>query len=76
MAAMDLVQDLLKSPDEVKAILEVTQFLASTTNDEPAPDARRDAHNRRVLAIISHKDDWDLTEEGWYVPFENPSSES
>lgn len=46
------IQNLLRSPDEVKVALEVTTAEA---------DLRRD---RRILAVISHKDDWDLTEEG------------
>jgi inositol polyphosphate 5-phosphatase INPP5B/F len=52
------IQNLLRSPDEVKVALETT-FV--TTIDS---DSRRDLQNRRILAVVSHKDDWDLTEEG------------
>lgn len=52
------IQTLLRSPDEVKAVLEVT--LSTIAESDP----RRDLQNRRILAVVSHKDDWDLTEEG------------
>jgi phosphatidylinositol-bisphosphatase len=59
MPAISLVSDLLRSPDEAKVVLEATLFTASETS--------QDLQNRRVLAVISHKDDWDLTEEGRYM---------
>jgi len=59
MPATSLVGDLLRSPDEAKVVLEVTLVTAS--------EMSQDLQNRRVLAVISHKDDWDLTEEGRYV---------
>ncbi|KAF8961879.1 DNase I-like protein [Flammula alnicola] len=55
MAAITLLRDLLRSPDEATVVLEAT--LVTTSENQ-------DAHNRRVLAVVSHKDDWDLTEEG------------
>ncbi|KIM41337.1 hypothetical protein M413DRAFT_146739 [Hebeloma cylindrosporum] len=56
MPAISLVSDLLRSPDVAKVVLEATLVTASETS--------QDLQNRRVLAVISHKDDWDLTEEG------------
>lgn len=50
---------LLSFPDDVKVVLEAT-FV--TTVEEA--ESRRDLQNRRILAIVSHKDEWDLTEEG------------
>ncbi|KAF8957550.1 Endonuclease/exonuclease/phosphatase [Flammula alnicola] len=55
MTAITLLRDLLRSPDEATVVLEAT--LVTTSENQ-------DAHNRRVLAVVSHKDDWDLTEEG------------
>jgi len=59
MPATSLVSDLLRSPDEARVVLEATLVTAS--------EMSQDLQNRRVLAVISHKDDWDLTEEGRYV---------
>jgi phosphatidylinositol-bisphosphatase len=59
MPAISLVSDLLRSPDEVKVVLEATLVTTS--------DANQDLQNRRVLAVVSHKEDWDLTEEGRYI---------
>lgn len=49
---------LIRSPDDVKVVLEAT-FVTT-----PDSESRRDLQNRRILAIVSHKDEWDLTEEG------------
>ena len=49
---------LLKFPDDVKVVLEAT--FVTTVESE----SRRDLQNRRILAVVSHKDEWDLTEEG------------
>lgn len=57
MAAIPQIQNLLRSTEEVKGVLETT-LITST-------ESTQDAQNKRVLAVISHKDDWDLTEEGW-----------
>ncbi|KDR77003.1 hypothetical protein GALMADRAFT_246188 [Galerina marginata CBS 339.88] len=56
MAAITQLQDFLKPPDEAKVVLEATLVTSSESN--------QDVQNRRVLAVVSHKDDWDLTEEG------------
>ena len=50
---------LLRFPDEVKVVLEAT-FVTTAVESE----SRRDLQNKRILAIVSHKDEWDLTEEG------------
>ena len=59
MALNPQIQILLRSPDEVKIVLEATFVTAAGESD-----SRRDPQNRRILAVVSHKDDWDLTEEG------------
>ncbi|KAH9474443.1 Inositol polyphosphate 5-phosphatase OCRL [Psilocybe cubensis] len=59
MTIIQQLQILLRSTDEVKAILDVSLI----TDSESAQDAQ----SKRVLAVISHKDDWNLSEEGWYV---------
>ena len=48
----------LKFPDDVKVVLEAN--FVTTVESE----SRRDLQNRRILAVVSHKDEWDLTEEG------------
>jgi inositol polyphosphate 5-phosphatase INPP5B/F len=48
---------LLKFPDDVKVVLEAT-FVTTVESES------RILQNRRILAIVSHKDEWDLTEEG------------
>lgn len=53
------IQILLRAPDEVKVALEAT-FVTTAVES----DSRKDLHNRRILAVVSHKDDWNLTEEG------------
>lgn len=58
LMALNQIQSLLKSPDEVKVVLEATFVIT------PESDSQRDLQNRRILAVLSHKDDWDLTEEG------------
>lgn len=61
MSIVNQVQNLLRSTDAVKVVLDVTLV----TNSESAQDVQ----NRRVLAVISHKDDWNLSEEGWCVTY-------
>ena len=58
MALNSQIQNLLRSPDEVKGVLEAT-FVTTAGSD-----SRKDLQNRCVLAVVSHKDDWNLTEEG------------
>jgi phosphatidylinositol-bisphosphatase len=56
---LSLFRDLLRSADEAKVILEAALVTTSENLEEP--------QNRRILAVVSHKDDWDLTEEGRYA---------
>ena len=58
MASALNLPSLLKFPDDVKVVLEAT--FVTTVESE----SRRDPQNRRILAVVSHKDEWDLTEEG------------
>ena len=58
--AVSLVRNLLIYPDQVNEVLEASQITDGTTGQCPPP-----APLRRVLAVISHKDDWNPTEEGW-----------
>ena len=67
MAALSLVQNLLRSPDEVKAVLEATlvnNLDSSSSPSSTATPSTKDTQNKRVLAVVSHRDDWDLSEEG------------
>ncbi|KAF9552113.1 DNase I-like protein [Agrocybe pediades] len=61
MAAISQLRDLLRPPDDVKFVLEATLVTSSeSSNSNPTQDTR----NRRLLAAVAHKDDWNLTEEG------------
>ncbi|TFK29490.1 DNase I-like protein [Coprinopsis marcescibilis] len=60
---IDQVRDILRSTDEVKVVLEAV-FIPSSAPNASTPDPRLDGQNKRILAVISHKDDWDLSEEG------------
>ncbi|KJA23929.1 hypothetical protein HYPSUDRAFT_136984 [Hypholoma sublateritium FD-334 SS-4] len=55
MTSLSLLQDLLRLPDEARVVLEAA-VVTTSENQDP--------HNRRILAVVSHKEDWDLTEEG------------
>lgn len=51
------VRSLLRSSEELKVTLEAA-FV-------PNPEDFRDTfQNRRILAVVTHRDDWNLTEEG------------
>ncbi|PPR03410.1 hypothetical protein CVT24_012705 [Panaeolus cyanescens] len=63
MAARTLINELLRSSDELKAVLEATYVVPGAGTAE-AQDARNNMKNRRVLAVVAHKDEWDMTEEG------------
>ena len=76
MTTIPLIQSFLRSPDELRAVLEVTQIISDPQLLKPAnlhnaaletPEIR----NRCIIAVISHKDGWNPAEEGWYV---NPCS--
>ena len=54
---------LFRSPHDVKAVLEAT-FVTTVESESRRDPQNRDPQNRRLLAIISHKDEWALTEEG------------
>ena len=64
--ALDDIRELLRSSDEVKAVLEAT-VIPNSNGSEPPRAPPEVAEDRRILAVVSHKDDWDLIEEGWYV---------
>lgn len=64
--AIDDIRELLRSSDEVKVVLEAT-VIPNSNGSEPPSAPQEIAEDRRILAVVSHKDDWDLIEEGWYV---------
>ncbi|KAJ2922908.1 hypothetical protein H1R20_g14166, partial [Candolleomyces eurysporus] len=61
--ALDDIRELLRSSDEVKAVLEAT-VIPNSNGSEPPLALPEVAEDRRILAVVSHKDDWDLVEEG------------
>jgi hypothetical protein len=64
LMAVSLVRNLLRYPDQVRTVLEVTQITNESTA-QYSQGGHAKSRNRRVLAVISHKDDWSPTEEGW-----------
>ncbi|KAF9460415.1 Endonuclease/exonuclease/phosphatase [Collybia nuda] len=68
MAVEEAIQALLRSSEEVKVVLETVNISPSTTTTTTgkALELRDppDLHHRRVLAVVSHRDDWKGSEEG------------
>lgn len=61
------ISSSLRSTETLLAAVDALAVLGASAGSAEAPD---NWHNRRVLAVVSHKDDWALTEEGAYVaPF-------
>jgi hypothetical protein len=58
--AIESVRQIIRSSDELKTVLEATLI---SGDSEPAPSEA--AESKRILAVVAHKDDWDLIEEGW-----------
>lgn len=73
MGAEDAVRALLRASEEVKVVLETVSVPSSsttaTTGETSEEHGAQDLHNRRVLVVVSHKDDWKDTEEGRCVLF-------
>ena len=64
MAAVSLVNNILRTPaDQLKVALQVIEV--QVVPNEVATEV--DARNRSILAVVSHKDEWKSTEEGWCV---------
>jgi hypothetical protein len=63
----DLVLGLLRSSEELRVVLK-TQLLLSSPFDTASVDSiTATSEDTRILAIVSHQDDWSMTEEGRYV---------
>ncbi|KAF9531074.1 Endonuclease/exonuclease/phosphatase [Crepidotus variabilis] len=62
MSSLAIASEFIRSSDELRAVLEVTQIVNKSLDSSPqtSPETR----DRCVLLVVSHKDDWDLTEEG------------
>ncbi len=70
MSIEDLVASFLSPSEHVKVVLEtlVSPEPGSATLDgADVIDPRFSVQDTRILAIVSHIDEWNLTEEGWYV---------
>jgi len=69
MAAVSLVNNILRTPaDQLKVALQVIEV--QVVPNEVATgtvSAEVDARNRSILGVVSHKDEWKSTEEGWCV---------
>ncbi|KAH6908708.1 Endonuclease/exonuclease/phosphatase [Coprinopsis sp. MPI-PUGE-AT-0042] len=66
------IQPFLRSMEELRVVLE-----ASWVPPSASPSGRgidEGPKHRRVLAVVSHKDDWDLTEEGCVFIFQPKSA--
>lgn len=73
MGAEDAVRARLRASEEVKVVLETvsvpTSSATATTGGASEDQGAQDLHHRRILAVVSHKDDWKDTEEGRCVLF-------
>jgi hypothetical protein len=70
MTIEDLVASFLSPSEHVKAVLEtlVAPEPGSATPDgADIIDPRFSVQDTRILAVVSHIDEWSLSEEGWYV---------
>lgn len=73
MAIEDLVASFLSPSDHVKAVLETLVAPEPRLPSSAAPDdadiidAQFSVQDTRILAVVSHVDEWNLSEEGWYV---------
>lgn len=70
MAIEDLVAGFLSPSEHLKAVLEtlVAPEPGSATPDgADIIDPRFSVQDTRILAVVSHTDEWNLSEEGWYV---------
>ena len=70
MTVEDLVASFLSPSEQVKVVLEtlVSHEPNSATPESAEPiDPRYSVQDTRILAVVSHIDEWNLSEEGWYV---------
>jgi len=68
MAAVSLVNNILRTPaDQLKVTLQVIEVQVVPNEVATGTVAEVDARNRSILAVVSHKDEWKSTEEGWCV---------
>ncbi|KAF8624682.1 hypothetical protein AX17_007013 [Amanita inopinata Kibby_2008] len=68
MSVQDLVAGFLSSSEQLKVVLEtLVSADPSTTELQTTPeviDARYNVQDTRILAVVSHKDEWNMSEEG------------
>jgi len=68
--AEDAIRGLLRSSEHLKAILETQRPQASTGDWEPIKDDLYkgwDEETTIIIAVVAHRDDWRVSEEGRYV---------
>ncbi|KAF9453377.1 DNase I-like protein [Macrolepiota fuliginosa MF-IS2] len=58
------ISSSLRSTEDVLVAVDALVVPNSSTNTPPSPEASENWHDRRVLAVVSHKDEWALAEEG------------
>lgn len=61
------VRSLLRSSEEVRVILETAVTLEPTSGVDGSSE--RDSFNRRILVVVTHRDEVDGREQGRYVGF-------
>jgi phosphatidylinositol-bisphosphatase len=70
MSIEDLVASFLSPSERVKAVLETLippEPGSAMVDGADVIDPRFSVQDTRILAVVSHVDEWNLTEEGWYV---------
>lgn len=63
----DLVNSYIRSTETVLVTVDALSVTDTSTPTPQSIETSESWHDRRVLAVISHKDEWALTEEGAYV---------
>jgi hypothetical protein len=69
LAAVSLVNSIWRTPaDQLKVTLQVIEVQVVPNKVATGTvSAEVDARNRSILAVVSYKDEWKPTEEGWCV---------
>lgn len=60
----DFISSSLRSTEDLLVIVDAHAISSSSPDFSPDMEAAENWHSRRVLAVVSHKDEWALAEEG------------
>ncbi len=63
-ALYDSISSTLRSTEDALVIVDAHSISSTSTDVPPDVESAGNWHSRRVLAVVSHKDEWALAEEG------------